>query len=110
MKQKTSICAIWGFLLILLVTGCRPETGSLYSVADTPWEETFGNHRAVLQVDQPANAALLDILWRRHDRNPGEKRFIIIHESGDTVQNIHRIEVDQERCKLAFGPLKKSGK
>ncbi|WP_430973750.1 glycoside hydrolase domain-containing protein [Sunxiuqinia rutila] len=109
MKLRIPICTIWTTTLILLFTACQPETNSLYSVPDTPWEESLGNHRAVLQVEEPAEAALIDIDWRRHDRDPAEKRFIIIHESGDTIQNIHRIAVDNERCKLAFGPLKKPG-
>ncbi len=110
MKLKILNWSIYGALLIFLLTGCQPETNSLYSVADRPWEESLGNHRAVLQVEDAAEAALIDIDWRRHDRDPAEKRFIIIHEGGDTIQNIHRIAVDNERCKLAFGPLKKPGK
>ncbi len=110
MKQRISTSPNWAFFLIFLSIACQPEENKFYSVPDTPWEESLGNHRAVLQVEDAAEAALIDIDWRRHDRDPAEKRFIIIHESGDTIQNIHRIAVDNERCKLAFGPLKKPGK
>ena len=43
------------------------------------------------------NAVYLDLLWRRHDRWLERKKFIIVHaETGDTIQNIHRIKVENE--------------
>ncbi|RLD36628.1 MAG: hypothetical protein DRI73_00340 [Bacteroidetes bacterium] len=81
-----------------------------YEVAENPWDESLGNHRAVLKIDKAANAVILDINWRRHDRNPERKQFIIIHkESGDTIKNIQRIKVDNEGCQLVFGPVGKTG-
>ncbi len=81
-----------------------------HSIADQPWPESLGNHRALLAVDQMAPAVTVDLVWRRHDKNPEERRFIIVHEeSGDTISNIHRIVVSNERCQLIFGPVKKSG-
>ncbi|WP_299578037.1 glycoside hydrolase domain-containing protein [uncultured Sunxiuqinia sp.] len=109
MKLRIPIWTIWTTTLILLFTACQPETNSLYSVADRPWEESLGNHRAVVKINQAADAVAMDIVWRRHDRNPDEKQFIIIHESGEKVENIKRIHVDNERCKLVFGPVVKTG-
>ena len=98
-------------LLLLMAVGCGMQQKSFYSSPDTPWEEGLGNHRAILEIDAPVDAAVLDILWRRHDRYPERKKFIIIHESGeDTIPNIHRLQVDNERCKLAFGPVPRSGR
>ena len=80
-------------------------------MAPDPWEESLGNHRAVLTVDQEVDAAGVYLEWRRHDRHPEDKQFIIIHEeSGDTVENIHRYEVNGEYCEFAFGPILKKGR
>jgi hypothetical protein len=103
-------------LLILLLTGlsiagfCKSKTFAEYSVPKSPWPETFGNHRAVLEIAKPADVVSLDLLWRRHDRSPDKKRFVIVEAStGDTVPNIYRYEVTNERCKISFGPVKKPG-
>ncbi|WP_215222735.1 glycoside hydrolase domain-containing protein [Echinicola shivajiensis] len=81
-----------------------------YSVATEPWEEAYGNHRAVVEVGQATEAVILDLEWRRYDKDPGDKRFIIVNsETGEEVENIHRIKVDNETCELAFGPVKNAG-
>lgn len=81
-----------------------------YTVPSIPWPESFGNHRAVLEVNKVTEVALIDILWRRHDQDPQKRRFMIIEASGgDTIQNIYRYSVNNERCRLAFGPVKKAG-
>ncbi len=82
-----------------------------YTIVDQPWPESLGNHRALLELDQAAEAVAVDLVWRRHDQNPEQRRFIIIHEeSGDTIPNIHRFHLDNERCQLIVGPVLKTGK
>lgn len=102
------------FILILIsimIFSCTAKNKQPYSVPEKQWDESLGNHRAALQVDKPGDAVVLDILWRRHDRYQERKKFIIVHEeSGDIIKNIHRIQVDNERCQLVFGPIEKSGK
>lgn len=97
------------FLISILFLSCTAEKKPNYSTSQTPWPESLGNHRAVLQLGEPADAVEINIDWRRHDRNPEEKKFIIIHENGDTIKNIKRIKVDNESCHLVFGPVEKSG-
>ena len=81
-----------------------------YTVSKSPWSESLGNHRAVIQVDQPADAVTIDFLWRRHDSNPENRRFIIVDAAtGDTIRNIYRKEVANERCRLVFGPVRNAG-
>lgn len=100
------ICSIT--LLILL--SLTKTNGQVYSVAPNPWPEEYGNHRAVLEISKASDAVLIDFLWRRHDRNPGDKRFLIIEaKTGDTIANIQRIEVDNERCKIVAGPMRNAG-
>jgi len=93
----------------ILCTGCGVNQNPLYTISETPWPENLGNHRAIIQVDQPAEAVSLNIVWRRHDLFPQRKKFIILHENGDSVKNIHRVNVDSECCELTFGPVKKAG-
>ncbi len=96
-------------IMLLSFFACANAKEPFYSVAKTPWEESLGNHRAALKTDNPAEAVAVDILWRRHDNNPGSKKFIIVHESGEKVKNIKRIQVNNERCQLVFGPAPKTG-
>jgi len=80
-------------------------------VADSPWPEELGNQRAVLEISRPAKAVYLQLLWRRHDPEPENRKLILLHESsGDTISNIYRIKVNQEECELVFGPVRKPGK
>ena len=78
-----------------------------YSIAEKPWDEGLGNHRAVLEVDKSSDAVYLDMEWRRPDNNPEKRRFIIVNsETGDTVRNVMKKYVDNERCSLVFGPAR----
>jgi len=98
------------FICITIAGFSKGSTSTVYSVPKTPWPESFGNHRAVLQISKPAEVVILDILWRRHDPDPHKKQLIIVEAStGDTIANILRYSVTSERCRLAFGPVKKAG-
>ncbi|MEO8852456.1 MAG: glycoside hydrolase domain-containing protein, partial [Ginsengibacter sp.] len=101
------ICTI--FLLLCNVTG-NAQTLK-YEVAQKPWAAGLGNHRAILTINKPANAVGLNIRWRLHDLHPDKKRFLIMNATtGDTIQNVYRISVSDERCDIAFGPVTKRGK
>lgn len=48
--------------------GCSrnmPQAPYTYAVAETPWNESLGNHRAVLAVNAPAEVVKLSFDWRR---------------------------------------------
>ncbi|MGM9804308.1 MAG: glycoside hydrolase domain-containing protein, partial [Muribaculaceae bacterium] len=82
-----------------------------YTTPSTPWAESFGNHRAVLQISQPANEVKLNFEWRRNDKNIDQHRFLIVNsQTGDTIQNILRHTVNNETCEISFGPVSKEGK
>ncbi|MCK5774669.1 MAG: hypothetical protein KAH25_00750, partial [Bacteroidales bacterium] len=97
-------------LMFILLFSCNNAEQKQYTSPKTPWEESLGNHRAVLEIDKPAEAVMVDILWRRHDKKPKRHQFIIINEEGHEVKNIKRIAVNNEHCKLVFGPAEKKGK
>ena len=93
--------------------GCSrnmPQAPYTYAVAETPWNESLGNHRAVLAVNAPAEVVKLSFDWRRPDKEVEKRRFLIVEaETGDTIRNIQRLEVNNERCEILFGPVKKKG-
>jgi hypothetical protein len=98
------------FSLLTLSAICQKTPDPVYSVPKSIWPESFGNHRAVIEIPEASEVATLDILWRRHDPKPETKRFIIVNsKNGDTIKNIMRFNVNQERCSLAFGPVREAG-
>ena len=112
-KLKTSILSLTLTLGAMTAASAAVQASEAhyrYTTSPTQWAESFGNHRAVLQIDKPANVVSLDFEWRRHDANVDERQFIIIDAaSGDTIPNIYRHAVDNEMCRISFGPVKKAG-
>ncbi len=103
MKLKASL---WLFIILLLPPGCLSDLQT-YTVSDEPWPESFGNHRAVLQVQADEEAVHIVLPWRRHDPDPQERMLLLIDAASlDTIPNIHRIRVDREVCEIVAGPLK----
>ena len=103
-------CLLFTFIGLFVCTVISNAQEVRYSVPEESWEESFGNHRALIQVDQPEDAVHIKFLWRRHDLSPDKRRMMIIHaESGDTIQNIYRIKVNNELCELVFGPARQAG-
>ena len=81
-----------------------------YSVPSEPWSESFGNHRAILTVENAAEVVRLDMKWRRPDQSPESRRFLIVNAAtGDTIPNVKKLTVDNERCQILFGPVTQSG-
>lgn len=76
-----------------------------YAVAKFPWNEDFGNHRAVLNVAKPGNAVYVKVDWRRRDKAPEQKRLIITDANGKQVGNIHRININKEFGEIMFQPF-----
>jgi len=101
-KQAWLLC----LTMILFYTSVAQEKLK-YSTPAVPWEGPLGNHRAIVEVSRPSPAVHLNFEWRRHDKNVSERRFIIVHaDSKDTVANIYRVQVNNDRCELIFGPVK----
>ena len=104
MKKTGIVSAVMVYLLLvslpILAAGCWTDP-ALFTVADQPWPESLGNHRAVIEVDGHHEAVRLVLPWRRHDPDPGERMLVLVHEaSHDTVPNIHRVRVDNEVCEI----------
>jgi hypothetical protein len=94
---------VFSFFISLDCMGQAP----IYAAPDQPWPESFGNHRAVVQVEAKAEAVRIEIPWRRHDPNPQFRMLLLVSdETGDTVLNLSRIRVDNEWCEIIAGPVK----
>ena len=98
-------------ILVTLFTAIcttNAQSNVKYSTVVTAWEAGLGNHRALVTVSKSSEAVRLNFNWRRHDASPEKRQFLIVNaKSGDTIANIHRLEVNNEKCELVFGPVKK---
>ena len=59
MKQFSNFEVFFLTLLLLIIgiaslSGCQKTKQLEFTVADHPWEPALGNHRAVLQIDNPS--------------------------------------------------------
>ena len=73
-------------------------------------QDSLGNHRVVVNLDKDADAAMVNIPWRRKDMNPEEKEVIIISaSSGKRITNIIRVNVTREYGEFIFEPIDGKG-
>ena len=76
-----------------------------YDVAKEPWEERLGHHRAVVRVEQKADAVQVKIPWRRRDRDPERKQIIVLDAAtNQRVTNVVCLHIDRFEGVLAFEP------
>jgi hypothetical protein len=104
-------CPCLGFFTttVLLVVTCAGTAFALdeaaYGVAKEPWEAGLGNHRAVVHVEQKADAVLVKIPWRRRDHDPERKQILVVDAaSGQGITNVARLHLDRFEGTLAFQP------
>ncbi len=90
---------------------CLAVATTLFAAADIPygvgsWDpEKFGNHRAVINVQENAEAVWAHIPWRRRDANPEAKRLIIIDAKTERpLRFIWAADVQREYGDLVFQP------
>lgn len=97
-------------LSVVALSATAQQSTYTYSVPDKPWSEGMGNHRAVIEVKKPAEAVELHLNWRRGDDASNQKRFLIINaQTGDTIPNVQKLQVNNETCDIMFGPVSKAG-
>jgi hypothetical protein len=76
-----------------------------YTVAERPWTDPLGNHRARVHVLTPAEAVTVRIPWRRRDRQPEQKAVIVIDATtGQRVKNVIAARLNREFGELVFQP------
>lgn len=93
-----------GLLLAALIQGQEKPLPSLYGTG--VWNaDSLGNHRVVVSVDQPSDAVLALIQWRRKDFNPENKDLIIIDaKTGKRITNVCRFQINREKGEVVFQP------
>src|SRR5512147_2326803 len=70
----------------------------------------YGHHRALVRVDAPADAVVVEVPWRRPDAKPEEKDVIVVDAAtGLRVADVARLSVTRERGVLAFRPATAPG-
>lgn len=73
--------------------------------------EKYGNHRAVIYVEKPADAVRVRIPWRRRDFHPEKKQVTLVDAAtGIEINNILRININRELGDLIFQPQTVPGK
>ena len=99
-------------IFLFLILNCSLLFGQSilpYTMGQT-WDEKYGNHRAVIRIDNPADAVHIDFLWRRHDKDPDKRKMWIINaQTGEEIKNIQRVTINNEQCELVFGPVTTTG-
>lgn len=79
----------------------QPQTFG--SGAHLRWDaESYGNHRYLVQVGEPADAVHIVIPWRRRDVHPEQVAVIVTRPDGKVVANVLRGAIDQASGELVF--------
>lgn len=93
-----------GLLLAVPLQGQEKPLPSLYGTG--VWNaDSLGNHRVVVSVDQPSDAVLAVIQWRRKDFNPENKDLIVIDaKTGKRITNVCRFQINREKGDVVFQP------
>jgi len=91
-------------LMVMLSATAAPLPGQQVPYGTGSWDaDTLGNHRAVLQVAEKAEAVRARIPWRRRDAEPEKINVIVIEEStGRRVANLLRLEVNRTYGDIVF--------
>lgn len=93
-----------GLLLAAPIQGQEKPLPSLYGTG--VWNaDSLGNHRVVVSVDQPSDAVLALIQWRRKDFNPENKDLIVVDaKTGKRITNVCRFQINREKGEVVFQP------
>jgi hypothetical protein len=96
-------------LAIVALAGPLQAQAPAYGIAR--WNpDSFGNHRVVVTVDQPARAVRVHIAWLRRDRRPGARRILVYPASGQArIGNVRVISATQLAGDIAFEPTAGAG-
>ena len=75
---------------------------SLYGTGN--WDaDSLGNHRVVVSVNQPTDAVLAKMEWRRRDFDPEKENIIVVDaKTGERITNVCRFAIGREKVKSPF--------
>lgn len=94
----------YAFCFLFQIAMCvTPNDDIYYEVAETPWEQNLGNHRAIVSVSEKANAVKVCIPWRRHDLSPENKNIIVYDaQTEKMVNNVIIKEINRQCGEIIF--------
>jgi len=70
----------------------------------------YGNHRAVVRVEEPADAVRVHIPWRRPDAQPEAKEIVVVDAAtGLRLADVARVSITREAGDLVFRPATAPG-
>ena len=91
-------------LTILAAGAIAPAQDVPYGLGD--WPEAFGNHRARIRVERPADAVWVHLPWRRHDAAPDRIDVLVIDAATNKrVDNVLRVNIQRPFGDLLFQPV-----
>lgn len=97
--MTTSLASI--SIIMAFTNAMGSGAGIPYGIAD--WPERFGNHRAVVRVEEAADAVKARIPWRRTDENPEKKNILILRqEREEAIANRVVLECNREYGVIVF--------
>ncbi|MDP4252158.1 MAG: DUF6067 family protein, partial [Bacteroidota bacterium] len=80
-----------------------------YTVPDKPWNDSLGNHRAVIRAGTAGDAVFVDIPWRRRDKDPESKSILITAAGGNEIRDLRLVLINREHGQLIFRPQSGAG-
>ncbi|MCS6859162.1 MAG: DUF6067 family protein [Abditibacteriales bacterium] len=106
LTQSVSLVFVLSAVTLTLVEG---EEVMKYGIGS--WKVAGrGNHRALVQVAEKADAVWVHIPWRRPDPHPEEKDVRVFDaQTGEPVRNVVRVAVTNEYGDLVFQPTSGAG-
>jgi hypothetical protein len=100
-------------LVLSVISAAGSETPRAESVpyGVASWPAQLGNHRAVVEVERPAKAILVELPWRRRDSEP-EKKAVLVFDAatGKRITNAVAASMTQARGEIVFQPSAGPGK
>jgi hypothetical protein len=105
MKHLFITFHVFFFLFLLMGVSLNLLSREIPYATGTWDAALLGNHRAVVQVSEPVDAAAVHISWRRRDDDPHKKDIIVLDaETGKRVLNVYLVEINREFGELVFQP------
>lgn len=78
--------------------------------AQSAWDrQQWGNHRAVVEVDDDAPVVRVHLPWRREDDPVGKAVFVVDASSGRRMTHVYPLAVDREAGDFIFEPATGKG-
>lgn len=103
---------IYSTIIALLLTSTITFSQTpLHRSGNNEWNpDSLGNQRMIVSYNGIGTVAKISIEWRRRDKNPEEKKIIVVDESsGKIISNVKTTTVSNEKGEIYFEPISGKG-